>query len=466
MTQASEVLQHAVTKVRRLADPPFETGAPPPGRGRAWVAIRALPPGIQPSFLGAIWFWHDGGAEATLPALHLFARSDKQAGEAPPMRYLNLFHDPQLDGATMLDEGDGWRRLDFSFSLPVDHPGARVRAIIRRPDGDGQLAIEVGTLAPSQGVWRFTPDAGQPRSPFPAAEIAPLRPGFVGGAPKSGTTWMQILLNQHEQIMATGEGSLLYNVTVRANQAVNRWLPPDMSQTALNEMGNQALLLRMLHTYREHTGCAWVIDKTPGNARFYRRILAYAPRAKLIHCVRHPLDVVVSRLHHEANFIANGGASHEMERHVEALRGLPAMLAAGGPLRLDGGLWAVVAAVLDEYATAQREALETLGERPGRLLIVRYEDMLADTLACALRVFAHLDVPTTPQQAAACVRNASFGNLRDKRQGRSHPFFRSGTEGQYAAVFSAQDQAQAMAHLSAALPQFAELGYAMAAALV
>ena len=455
MTETSLVLQHAITKVRRLPGPPAD------GPG-AWVALRPFPPGLQPSFLGAMVFWHDGRAETRLPALNLFALDHGDRPSAAPMRYINLFHDPVLGGAALLDDGPGWRRIDFAFSLPPDHPGAGVRALARQPGAEAELAIDAGILAPEFGVWRFTPAAAAAAPPSAGAQAAgtpPLRPGFVGGAPKSGTTWMQILLNQHPQVMASGEGSLLYNATVRDNQSVNRWLAPGMAQAALNEMANHALLLRMFNTYREHTGCAWVIDKTPGNARFYRRLLAYAPRARLIHCVRHPLDVVVSRLHHEANFIANGRVSGEMKQHEPALRPLPGLLAAGGALPLEGGLWAVAEAVLGEYAAAQREALETARERPGRLLIVRYEDMLADTQACALLVFAHLGVPATPEQAAACARNASFGNLLDKRQGRAHSFFRSGTEGQYPALFTPADQARAMAHLRGRLPTLGDLGY-------
>src|ERR1700735_4204914 len=41
------------------------------------------------------------------------------------------------------------------------------------------------------------------------AEITALRNKqlfFVGGAPKSGTTWLQILLDQHPAISCSGEG--------------------------------------------------------------------------------------------------------------------------------------------------------------------------------------------------------------------------------------------------------------------
>ncbi len=451
MTQPSQPVQHLVAKVRRLDMMPDDTD-----RARAWATIRPFPPGLSPIFMGSVWFWHDGRPDPRMPSLHLLPIERDSDGY--PLRYINLFHDINLGGVSLLDTRQGWRRLDFLFSLPDDQRPVHVRALVQHPQDGRVVANDAGQLAAIDGVWKFDASvAGRP--PVELSAPPPLRACFIGGAPKSGTTWMQMLLNQHDSVFATGEGALLRHASMRPYRSANWWFPPNTSQAALNHFANHAVLIRVLNLYRDFTGCGWIADKSPGNARIYRLILSYIPGARLVHCVRHPLDVVVSRLHHEASIVGGGSVSSEMAEHAEAVRRLPELLGRDGALVLDGSTWAMVARILDEYAEVQAEALETVRARPGRLLVVRYEDMLRDAEACAMRVFAHLGVPTTPEQAAQCVRNASFGNLREKREGRPHSFFRSGTKGQYERLFSAADQSRAMTHLRERLPQFAELGY-------
>lgn len=452
MTQPSQLVRHLVAKVRRLDSMPEATD-----HARAWATVRPFPPGLAPIFMGSVWFWHDGRPDPRMPSLHLLPVDH---AESSPLRYLNLFHDHNLGGTSLLDTSAGWRRLDFLFSLPEDQWPVHVRALVLDPRDGRVVPSDAGELVATDGLWRFDAKPGV-RPPLEPPSPGPLRPGFIGGAPKSGTTWMQMLLNQHDAIFATGEGALLRQASMRPYRSTNWWFPPNTPQSGLNHFANHAVLTRVLNLYRDFTGCGWVVDKSPGNARMYRLILSYVPGARLIHCVRHPLDVVVSRIHHEASIVGGGTVSPEMAEHAEAVRRLPALLTREGALMLDQPTWAMIARILDEYAEVQTEALETLRARPGRLVIVRYEDMLKDAQGCAARVFAHLGVASTPAQTAHCVQNASFGNLRERRDGRPHPFFRSGTKGQYEGLFSAADQARAMDYLRARLPQFNELGYAL-----
>jgi len=248
-----------------------------------------------------------------------------------------------------------------------------VHTVVQVPDSDEMRTIRAGSLQPVNGMWQFSASAETP-SPFNAPPPDPgrLRPGFIGGAPKSGTTWMQMLLNQHPAVLALGEGSLVRNVSVRSSATANRWFPPRTLQAVIDEFGSQALLVRLMQTFREFSGCQWVIDKSPGNARHYRQLLAYVPTCQLIHCVRHPLDVVVSRLHHEANLLRGGAPTPRMADLIDAIRLLPALLATGEKIPLDTKLWTLVLRILMEYVELQAQAFETMAERPGRLLLIRY----------------------------------------------------------------------------------------------
>lgn len=448
--QASAPLDYIVQKIRTVPDP-----AAGMERSRAWLALRTFQPGIEPCFMGSLWFFYDGRADPRGPSLQLIYPPSPTGG--PSLLYLNLFFDARTGGCSLLNRAPGWRRIDFVFALPPSRAEVLVRAVVERPGEAGVAFHDCGRIGVLRGAWQFTSSS---QSPFSAPEPPRLRPGFVGGAPKSGTTWMQLMLNQHPDVFALGEGSMLRNVTVRPWVFANAWYPPKMPQAALNDFGNHALLTRTLQLFREFSGCGWVVDKSPGNARQYRRILLFLPQAKLIHCVRHPLDVLLSRLHHEASIFRGGSPSPEMTAHVDAVGQLPGMLATAGTLVLTEPVWALLEKILDEYAEFQDEALATLSERPGKLLVIRYEDMLARPEKGAIKAFAHLGVPTTADFAAECTRSVSFENLLEKRKGAEHPFFRSGTSGQYETRLAHADRARIMTYLRSRLPQLDQFGYA------
>jgi hypothetical protein len=56
--------------------------------------------------------------------------------------------------------------------------------------------------APPAKVERFDFDALHDA----VAHVRQKQLFFVGGAPKSGTTWLQLMLNGHPEISCTGEG--------------------------------------------------------------------------------------------------------------------------------------------------------------------------------------------------------------------------------------------------------------------
>jgi hypothetical protein len=340
--------------------------------------------------------------------------------------------------------------------------------VVEPPGGAETRIVAVGTLQPVHGIWQFAASSAAPPAapvPFdmPAPDAGRLRPGFIGGAPKSGTTWMQLLLNQHPAILSLGEGSLVRNVGVRSSAAANRWFPPRTTQSLIDDFGSQALVVRLMQTLREFTGCQFVLDKSPGNARHYRQLLAYFPICQLIHCVRHPLDVLVSRLFHEANLLRGGAPTPRMADLIEAIRRLPPLLASGEPIPLDAAMWNLALRILMEYVELQSQAFEIMADRPGRLLMIRYEDMLADPEGCARQAFQHLRVPADPALIARCVAAVSFANLREARGGQAHSFFRAGTSGQYQGRFAAADAQRIMTFVNAGLPQFAHLGYGLGA---
>jgi hypothetical protein len=434
----------------------------PPGlaRDQAWVAVRPYPPGIEPAFFGSVWLHFDGPDSVRSPRVHFRPRG---AGDVAGWQIAPLT-DRKLGASTLLDQRPGWRRIDFLVQLPARDFDLDVSVEMTAEANPASPAPPLGTLSRAEGVWRFQRPGSNPfgANPFATDERPALQPAFVGGAPKSGTTWLQMLLNQHPMIFAQGEGSLLGMVSaMRDWSQANHWLPQNMTRAALSDFGNQAVLLRLLNVFRDFSGCGIVVDKSPGNARFYRRLLAFVPGARLLHCVRHPLDVVISSLHHEMNMARAGAPSRPYASFVELIALLPDLLGAPGPLALDDTLWPLVARILDNYIEFQAEALVLAREPASKLMIVRYEDMLDNPDEFVPRIFAHVGAPSDPALVAQCIDNVSFGNLREKRGGGDHVFFRAGTSGQYETLILPEYRARIEAYLRASMPRFDDLGYSL-----
>lgn len=126
------------------------------------------------------------------------------------------------------------------------------------------------------------------------------RPVFVVGLPRSGTTLVEQILASHPAVHGAGEMEALAGV----NQAIAERLedagpaPECMSQ--LDERTAAEFSSRYLDelTLRSATAKR-VIDKAPGNFARIGLIKTLFPRARIVHCVRQPLDNCLSLFFHD-----------------------------------------------------------------------------------------------------------------------------------------------------------------------
>src|SRR5579862_4624848 len=115
---------------------------------------------------------------------------------------------------------------------------------------------------------------------------------FVGGAPKSGTTWLQLLLNAHPDISCSGEGHFpnkllpgLAKTLKQHNNAINT-----KSQTIFNGLNEQPLFTNrhalylataaislMLCPPGKATQARIVGEKTPDNVRYFELLATLFP---------------------------------------------------------------------------------------------------------------------------------------------------------------------------------------------
>lgn len=95
-----------------------------------------------------------------------------------------------------------------------------------------------------------------------------LRPIFVLGLPRSGTTLLEQVLSSHPEAWGAGENSPLNALVYRLFEDIADW--GHVNGTRVQELRNQylnELARRMPHSKNTSTGVKWVVDKNLGNVK-------------------------------------------------------------------------------------------------------------------------------------------------------------------------------------------------------
>ena len=166
-------------------------------------------------------------------------------------------------------------------------------------------------------------------------------PIFVVGMPRSGTTLVEQILASHSLVFGGGELTEFGTAAARLAPALGGGIAADPDGAALAALGEAyvAALRRRAPEARHIT------DKLPGNV-FHVGLIALAlPRVRIVYCVRDPVDTCLA-CYRKLFVIAHGFAYDLTDL--------------GRYCRLTGRLMAHWQAVL-----------------PGRILDVRYEDVVA-----------------------------------------------------------------------------------------
>jgi hypothetical protein len=227
---------------------------------------------------------------------------------------------------------------------------------------------------------------------------------FVGGAPRSGTTWLQYLLDSHPEVSCRGEGLFQMQLAkpleammaersqalTAKNRAVFRHsdgypLPnPDNVEFLLG-----TAILLALHHQSAGKVCRAVGEKTPENVFFFERVKRLFPRAKFIGVARDPRDQLTSAWHFF--YKPKSGEDEAVEKAAYINRALPAV---------NNGV---------------RALLSVQERHPADSMIVTYERMHAAPALIAAQLFRFLGVSAADDVVADCVARTSFSTLSKGR---------------------------------------------------
>jgi hypothetical protein len=299
---------------------------------------------------------------------------------------------------------------------------------------------------------------------------------FLVGHGRSGTTWLQTILNSHPEILCMGEGwlfnrdfrredfkelhprlkpSSLYNALAHS-EYLRLWI--ERSVWAAGEEADEHLdnltglaVGYFLTNKLSKAGKRIVGDKTasPG-AEVFEEIARILPEAKVIHIIRDGRDVSVSVMHFMWNYaitgsgIENVGGIYELEpeelERREAYRRDPSAALRLGGIFTEKRLRAIARGWREEVGEAIERGPKALGKRYAE---VRYEDLLERPEEEVGRLLAMLGTDASEGAARACVEATGFERLSARERGQEDSTsvrFRKGVAGDWRNAFSEEDK--------------------------
>ncbi|HET7930584.1 MAG TPA: sulfotransferase [Rhodanobacteraceae bacterium] len=119
-------------------------------------------------------------------------------------------------------------------------------------------------------------------------------PVFVIGFPRSGTTMLEQMLDAHPDFRSMDERGFIYQLIERMEHAGQRY-PADLASLTQEDAEQlRAVYWRLVGHTLPDLGQRRLVDKNPLNMLCLPLILRLFPEARIILCLRHPCDVLLS----------------------------------------------------------------------------------------------------------------------------------------------------------------------------
>ena len=246
---------------------------------------------------------------------------------------------------------------------------------------------------------------------------------LVGGAPRSGTTWVQQILDSHPDVSCRGEGLFAHHLAapLEAMMAERGRVLEDKNTGLFRHTGGYPLPVAedtehlagtaiLLAMQRQAGGkpCRAVGEKTPENVFYFERFRRLFPTAKFIGIARDPRDVLTSAWH---LFQSSSPGQDEAAAKLTFLRSALPSLAEGARTML---------ALAERY--------------PADSVLCTYEALLTDPAPVVARLFRLLGVADAPGAVADCLARTDFATAtggRPRGVEQRGAFFRKGVAGDW-----------------------------------
>ncbi len=275
---------------------------------------------------------------------------------------------------------------------------------------------------------------------------------FVAGVMKSGTTWLQFLLDAHPEICCRGEGhfvDVLYPQLYNALSEYNSRVKVRKRSLARGGIKSQSLYFKSNHRLyllatviglilargAEGAGLKCIGDKTPLNINSLNFLDTMFPTAKYFHIIRDGRDAAAATWTREIQIDREG-----ILQKFENLNVFAEYFAKMWTERIKRG---------QDFGTAN----------PNRYFEFRYEDLHREPEPIVRAMFEFLGVDAGDQVVSECIDAGSFERLTGgRKRGEEKPgaHMRKGVVGDWRNHFDEADQSTFHEHAGTLLK---ELGY-------
>ncbi len=270
---------------------------------------------------------------------------------------------------------------------------------------------------------------------------------FIAGAAKSGTTWVQMLLDLHPDIRCSGEGHLTDSLAILLTELVQRQNQKlDDVSTMLREANPTFPRFSKEHLYYIFTVAASTLladsardsgksvigEKTPDNILNLRLLKTVFPQARFVHVIRDVRDCIVSAWFH--NLRLNPEQSQ----------------------RLDATLDEFALLVADGWRDSIEAHLNFAAQNSDAIMTLRYEDLSTDPRSSLRRTLEFLHVTNSDAALDACLGGSDFHTLSGRKNGAEDPasFFRKGIVGDWRNHLSGRTHTEILRRCGELMRQF------------
>lgn len=247
---------------------------------------------------------------------------------------------------------------------------------------------------------------------------------LIVGSFKSGTTWLQKLLNSHSEICSHGEAWFFDNLLAYINLAVDKYSEEKMP--LINQLSTKQVNDIFRYTMYEYmanwpgqSDAKCIVEKTPNNSFKLPLIKEVLPGVKIIHIIRDGRDVVTSSWFHQLRDKPDWFIKYEND-----FSGF-------------SDYW-----TNEMWLKSNKKCLDFKAQHPENYLSVRYEDLVHTPEASLEKLINDMGVSSSLEEIKNCLTGASFELLSKGRSAGEEDqgsFYRKGIVGDWQNHFQKHD---------------------------
>jgi hypothetical protein len=241
---------------------------------------------------------------------------------------------------------------------------------------------------------------------------------WIFGAPRSGTSWLGWMMGdlpRHQLWNEPYVGALFGEFYYRHNgddQAADFILAPEHRDLWMGHL--RALIIDCASIrYPDSVQDGYLVVKEPHGCYGATLVSQALPESRLILLLRDPRDVIASNFDSQRK--GSWGLMNEGKHWARPV-----------PAGVNPAAWVRQAAM--NYSRYMGIAMSAYGSHPGPKALIKYEELVEDTLATMGRVYSELQIPISERELARVSERHAWERIPPHKKGPKQ-FFRKGTPG-------------------------------------